>query len=296
MFNFYLEYEYWFAVTQLVLAMIGMGATLTVADFKDVLLEPKAATIGMVIQLVVVPVIAFITINTLGIVGGVAVGIALLAAIPGGTVSNIFTHFAKGNTALSITITSITTVACLVTTPLILGLLISRYMPESFEMPAGQIAIEIGLCLLVPLAVGMLYLRLQPNTAETFSKLCIRGSLLVIIMIVVGSLGAGRLDWKAFGLNNIVVVIGFMAAIAIINYLLSRLLGLSKADSTAIEMEVIVRNINLGLLIKASLFPAVVGQKDPVGDIVLFSLLLFGGLQLLIGAGLIAFHRNRKAD
>lgn len=294
MFNLYLEYEYWFAVTQLMLAMLGMGATLTTHDFKEVLTEPKAVSIGLAIQLLAVPLIAFATITLLGLIEGIAVGIALIASIPGGTVSNIFTHFAKGNTALSITLTAVTTVACLATTPFILGLLIERYMPANFEMPAGQIAIEIGLCLLLPLLVGMLYLKLLPGSAVSFSKACIRGSLLVIVMIVIGSLGAGRLDWKAFGAINVGIICGFMAAMALINFFIARLLGLSKADSAAIEMEVIVRNINLGLLIKASLFPAVIGQKDPLGDIVLFSLLMFGAAQLIVGTGLI-FNARHKA-
>ncbi|WP_439107927.1 hypothetical protein [Congregibacter sp.] len=92
----YVEYEYWVAVFQLVMVMLGMGATLTLTHFRDVLASPRAFTIGTVIQLALVPLIAYLCIWALGAVGGVAAGVALIAAIPGGTTSNIFTFFARG--------------------------------------------------------------------------------------------------------------------------------------------------------------------------------------------------------
>ena len=206
MAEFYLLHEYWFAAVQLILAMLGMGATLTGKDFRDVIREPLAVSLGTAIQLLAVPVTAFLFLRFIGVADGVAVGIALIAAIPGGTVSNIFTFFARGNSALSISITAITTLACLVSTPFILSLLISEYLPADFTMPRGQIVSEIALTLLLPLAIGMLYLYLYPRTAPILSKWSIRGSLLGILLIVLGSAAAGRLDITAFGYDNILLV------------------------------------------------------------------------------------------
>ncbi len=290
--TFYIEHEYWFAVFQLVTAMLGMGATLTPKDFREVMLEPKAVTSGSLIQMLLVPLVAFIFMQIFGIVGGVAVGIALIVAIPGGTSSNIFTHFARGNIALSITITALTTLACLVTTPLILEVLIAKYMPADFVMPRGQIMKEIALTLLLPLAIGMGFLRFLPGSAESFSKWCVRGSLLGLVMIVVGSTMSGRLDVEAFGVTNMLLIILLILTLALASWLVCRALGLSSYDSTAIDMEVVVRNVNLGVMLKASLFPAVIGQPDPIGDLVLFSLLLYGGLQMLIAAVLIGWRRR----
>ncbi|MEP4335416.1 MAG: bile acid:sodium symporter, partial [Roseobacter sp.] len=157
--GFYLANEYWFAVFQLVTAMLGMGATLTPGDFRAILREPKAVTSGTAIQLIMVPLVALAVISAFGIAGGVAVGIALIAAIPGGTTSNIFTFFARGNVPLSTTITAVTTLACLFTTPLILDFLITQYMPADFAMPRVQTMTEIALTLLLPLVIGMVYLR-----------------------------------------------------------------------------------------------------------------------------------------
>ena len=292
--SFYIEYEYWFAATQLILAMFGMGATLTGSDFNDVVQKPKPAILGTLIQLAFVPLLAYVFISVFGLVGGLAVGLALVAAIPGGTTSNIFTFMARGNSPLSISITGITTLACLGTTPLILSLLITEFLPADFTMPAARIVTEIALTLLLPLALGMLVLKFWPRIAPLISKWSIRASLFAIVMIVVGSSSAGRLDIEAFGWQNVLLVLGFLIVLVISGWLAPRILGLSDKDSIAIEMEVIVRNANLGVLIKASMFPAIAGVDNQMGDAVLSTVLLYGGLQLLVATALILFHRRRN--
>ena len=104
---------------------------------------------------------------------------------------------------------------------------------------------------------------------------------------------SGRLDVEAFGLFNLSAVFVFVLALVFASMLACKLLGLSSVDATAIDMEVVVRNINLGVLIKASLFPAVVGQADPLGDFVLFSLLVYGGVQMLVAAAFIVWRRPK---
>lgn len=288
---FYVEYEYWFAVFQLVMAMFGMGATLSLRDFRDVVREPRSVSIGLAVQIVLVPLAAFVFLRALGVGDGVAIGLALIAAIPGGTTSNIFTFFARGNSALSISITGLTTLACLLTTPLILTLLISDSLPADFSMPTGQIVTEIGFTLLLPLGLGMLYLYLYPRTAVAVSKWCIRASLLGILLIVIGSIAAERLDLEVFGMGNVMLVVFFAVLLMTTGWLAPRLFGLSRADSTAIEFEVIVRNTNLGVLLKASLFPASAGATGQLGDSVLFTLLLYGGLQLAVAPVMIKLYR-----
>lgn len=290
----YLEYEYWVAVFQLVTAMLGMGATLTLGDFREVLTEPKAVSVGTIIQLVLVPFVAAVFIAAFGLTGGIAVGLALIAAIPGGTTSNIFTFFARGNVALSITITAVTTLACLITTPLILEWLITEYMPADFVMPRARIMTEIALALLLPLAAGMVILRAFPKAAKDFSKWCVRASLLGIVLIVVGSASSGRLDFPAFGAANSAITAGMIVVMMVASWIGAKALQLSAQDQSAITMEVTVRNVNLGVMLKASLFPAIAGVADPIGDTVLFALLLYGVLQMLLAAGLIAIGRRRE--
>ncbi|WP_306250171.1 bile acid:sodium symporter family protein [Parvularcula sp. IMCC14364] len=291
--DFYLAYEYWFAAVQLALAMLGMGATLTIEDFRNILDKPRSLAIGTGTQVLLVPLVALLFISLSRAEPGVLVGLALLAAIPGGTVSNIFTYLARGSSSLSISITGLTTVASLVTTPLILGLLISDYMPDSFVMPAGRIAFEISIFLLLPLLAGMLALRHFPEIAPRVSRWSIRGSLFIILLIVIGASAAGRLDMDAFGGANALLVLFFTLMLVGLSTAVPYFARCPRPDLTAIQIEVAVRNTNLGLLINASLFPARPGEPNPLGDMVLFTLLLYGGVQLLVGAGLIWFHRRQ---
>lgn len=294
---FYIQHEYWFSVFQLVTAMLGMGASLTPKDFRELLLEPKAVASGSAIQLLVVPLIAYLFITVFGLAGGIAVGLALIASVPGGSTSNIFTHFAGGNIALSVAITALTTLACLFTTPFILDFLISQYMPESFVMPKAHIMKEIALTLLLPLGLGMVYLRFMPNSAAIFAKWCIRISMLGLLMIIVGASMSGRLDLKMFGLTNLALMVLFVIVMALVSHLVSaRILGLPRRDAIAVDMEVVVRNINLGLMVKVLLFPAVIGQADVIGDMVLLSLLLYGGMQTFVALILITWHRYRAKN
>jgi len=290
----YIQYEYWFAAFQLIFAMFGMGATLTINDFQDVVREPRSVTLGTLMQLLFVPLFALAFITMSGVTGGVAIGIALIAAIPGGTTSNIFTYMARGNVPLSISVTGITTLACLITTPLILGFLITEHLPPDFSMPTGQIVTEIAFTLLLPLVVGMVVLKVSPKNAGWISKWSIRASLLGIVAIVVGSSSAGRLDIEAFGSHNLYLVLTFIIILTIVTWVCAKLLRLSNTDATAIEMEVVVRNVNLGVLIKASMFPVVVGASNQLGDMVLFAILLYGGLQMLISVALIFIRRRQN--
>lgn len=296
MFDFYIRYEYWFAATQLALAMFGMGATLRVRDFAAVVRSPWPIMVGTVLQIAGVPLLALLFLALFPLDPGVAIGLALCAAIPGGTMSNVFTFLGRGHVALSIALTGVTTVACLVTTPIVLGLLISQHMPANFSMPAGQVATEIALILLLPLTLGMMVLAFLPDMAPRISKVCIRGSLFIILLIVIGATGSGRVDVEKFGLYNLGVVMLFLFFLATASWLIPWLARVGRPDNTAINIEVTVRNGNLGLLIKASLFPAIAGTADPVGDNVLFTVLIYGGAALLVGFGQIYMHRYLNRD
>ena len=124
----YADYEYPLASSQLFLAMLGMGALLAPRDFLAEIKNPKSLSIGLTFQWAIVPIIAVVLGYLLPVPTGIAVGLMLIAAVPGGTLSNILTHFGNGNIALSISLTSITTVASLVTTPLLMHLMISNIM------------------------------------------------------------------------------------------------------------------------------------------------------------------------
>lgn len=176
---------------------------------------------------------------------------------------------------------------------MVLNLLIAVIMPLDFELPILKIAGEIGLYLLLPLAAGMLVLMYLPKYAERISRVAIRLAFLLVLVIVVGAEGAGKLDRDAFGLSNIAIVWLFQLALTLMSALVPLVMGVPRAQAAAINIEVSVRNINLALLIKASLFPAIVGVTDPIGDFVLFTALLYAGASMLMGSLIMLMYRRQ---
>lgn len=297
MSELYIQFEYWFAFSQLLLAMVGMGATLKVADFLAVVQVPKAFIVGLSVQVVGVPLLAWGILTAMEVDPGVAVGLAILAAIPGGSTSNIYTHVARGNVALSIALSAVTTIFCLITVPVVLKLLISDYVPADFQLPAGKIAGEILVTLLIPLAVGMIILHFSPKVAAPLSRWAVRLSLAIIVLMIVGAGSAGRLDWDAFGLENALLVCGFAIALAVIGFVVPKLMRLNLADEAAIDMEVSVRNVNLGVLIKASLFPATAAAAAAaLGNMAFFAMLVYAVFMMLLALVLIVSTRLRARN
>jgi BASS family bile acid:Na+ symporter len=288
----YAAYEYPVASAQLFLAMLGMGALLTPQDFLLEVKKPRGMLVGLGCQWLLVPVIAYVLGGILPIPAGIAVGLVFVAAAPGGTLSNILTLFGRGNIALSISLTAITTVAALVVTPLLLKLLVSHHLPDDFEMPVGLIARDIFGTLIVPLVLGMLVKAWAAgNAAEQFSRVSIRLSLLFILVIVVGSAGSGRLSANAYGIIGVVTLVIFALLIQASAVLSSLLANLKSGDGLAITIESTFRNISLAIAVKARVFPAQPGVLDPIGDAVLFTALLYGGISMFMTLFPVGIHR-----
>lgn len=294
-FNNYAAYEYPLASAQLILAMLGMGALLTPKDFMFEVQNPRGLVVGLSFQWLLVPVIAVALGWLLPIPAGIAVGLIFVAAVPGGTMSNILTLFGRGNIALSIALTSITTVAALAMTPLLLKVLVAEFLPPEFSMPVGRIARDIFGTLIIPLLLGML-IRSRTTTyyAAQFSKWAIRLSLLSILVIVVGSAGSGRLAADTYGVMGVAALVIFALVVQVSTVLVSKVLALTSADGLAITVEATFRNIALAIAVKATVFPAQPGVLDPIGDAVLFVALLYGGVSMFMTLVPVVIHRRLR--
>ena len=292
----YPRYHHLVASTQLVLAMLGMGASLRPKDFVEVVLEPKPMLTGALYQLIGIPLFTFALTRAIDLPAAITVGFFMLAAMPGGSMSNVYTYLGRGNAALSVALTGLMTVTALVTAPVILRLFVAQNLPPEIVMPAGVIFREIALYLLLPLLIGMI-LRRVTIRAVTLSIWSVRCSLVVLAILIVGSLGSGRLELSAYGPWIPVLVIAYCVGIQLAIELVGRrALKFSHRDVTALTIESSMKNINLALLISASLFP-LEGANAAFGGGVLFVLLLYGGASLIV-AGVPAIAnaaRDRKA-
>lgn len=282
-FSNYAAYEYAVASTQLFLAMLGMGALLTPRDFLLEVKRPQGLVTGLSCQWLLAPLVAFVLGIVLPIPAGIAAGLVLVAAVPGGTSSNILTLFGRGNIALSVSLTSITTVAALFVTPLLLQLLISKYLPADFEMPTGRIALDIFATLIVPLLLGMaVRWRGGTSCSVPVSRWAIRLSLATLAVMVVGATGSGRLDPQAHGLMGIAALVMLCVCLQGGAFVCCRAMGLTTNDSLAIVIETGFRNVSLAVAIKALVFPASGTTLDPIGDAVLYAILLYGGVSMAL--------------
>ncbi len=284
MFDQYPRYEYLFAQTQLVLFMAGMGATLTGADFGRVLRRPRSLLFGIAGQFIVTPLVAVLVNYWAGLEPGIAVGLILVAAMPGGPLSKVFAYLGCGNLALSITLTVFGTLATVATVPLLLRTLAYGYIPPEFQMPVVWVVRDVSLYLLLPLALGMGLGRLAPARRGTFSRWCLRAGFVVVVVMVCGALGSGRIQPGGYGWRVPLAIIAFCVAAKQLSMLPFRLLGWSKPDCLSVGIEVTMRNMNLALLLKALLFPAAEERIDPVADGVLFVVLFYAATAM--GAGL----------
>ena len=293
MFALYLQYEYYVAATQLVLTMLGVGVTLNLRHFQVLLQYPRSLLVGVGCQLILVPLLAFLLITLFPVDPGIAVGLVLIASVPGGSVSNIYTFLGLGNVALSISLTGLLTIAALMTTPLILSLMAAELMPPDFVMPLGRILGEIFALLLLPLSIGMVLGRSFPLQRDRISRWFIRGGIVALLAIVVGALGSGRIDVLAYGWSGPLTVIVFCVAIAILSRLSGKLARIPNEDAFAVGTEVTVRNANLALLLAVSMFPGLSMDGTSIGSGALFAILFYGGSMLLVALPGTIQHRRQ---
>lgn len=292
MFDWYVDWEYQLAFVQLFLAMLGMGATLGPSDLVKLARTPRALLTGLATQLGVIPLIAVAVAGIFDFSAGATVGMILIGAVPGGTLSNVVCYLVGANYSLSIAMTTISTIGCLGTTPLLLRAFAADHLPADFAMPVSQVMGEIGFGLLLPLFSGMVIgSKLGPERSPRFTRTCIRLSIIAITVMIVGSSGAGRVDPDVFS-ALLPGMLAFSTLALLAGVMPGRFLGVSTPDRTAIGVETCLRNVNLAFLVKASVFPAVAGAADPFVDGVFAALLVSGAVQMLPMIPMIVAYRR----
>jgi BASS family bile acid:Na+ symporter len=289
----YAAYEYYLSALLLICAMSGMGATLTGHDFLQIVRAPLSILLTLILQVAIIPIVALGVTYTFALPTGIGVGLLVIAALPGGLFSNLLTYLGRGNVALSVSATAICSLGCLLTTTLVLKTFASAQLPDDFTMPAGRILAEILLCLLIPLLTGMAIRRLFPNHYLRIGKYCINASLVLLALVMLSALAAGRIHLTQYGLRTPLALIAFGVLSMWVAYAVTIPLRLPLANTFTIGVEVVVRNSHLGVLLKAALFPARDGATNELGDAVLFVVLFYGAVSLVIAGIEVYSHRNR---
>ncbi|MBD8036272.1 bile acid:sodium symporter family protein [Solibacillus sp. A46] len=224
------------------IVMFGMGMTLKLDDFKLILQYPKGVIIGVVSQFVIMPLLAFALAKIFNLPPEIAVGVILVGCCPGGTSSNVMTFLAKGNTALSVTITSFTTLMAPFATPALIYLLASEWLPVSF-MAMFMSVIKV---VLIPIILGILAQFLFKPIVEKSIDILPTVSVVAIVMIVAAVVSGSRDKILETGLIIFAIVILHNGLGYLFGFLLAKLFKLQYDDQKAVSIEVGMQNSGLG--------------------------------------------------
>jgi len=230
--------------------MFGLGLHLRLADFARVLKMPKPVLIGLLTQMVVLPPIAFVLALAFVLPAPLAIGLMLLAASPGGATANVFSHFARGDVALNITLTAINSLAVLLTLPLVVSWSMRYFLgTDAYVAPPTQKVLEVGLVILVPVAFGMLVRAQTPRAADRLERIVKPLSLLILLALIALSVIKEWALIVANALNVGAVCLALNLLSLGIGYGIARACRLARAQAIAIAFEVGIHNSTLAIFI-----------------------------------------------
>ena len=249
----------------LALVMFGIALDLRVADFRKLMLAPRPAIVGVVAQVVLLPAVTFALALALRPPPSVALGMLLVAACPGGPMSNFMTHLARGNTELSVALTTATTGAAILTTPLNLAFWAGLHpdaapLLRSVALDPADMLKTIGIVIIIPLTLGMLIAGYLPRLAAPLRKpLRILSIVVFAVMLVV----ALRSNFAAAD-GHLLLILGIVVAHNTLafatGYVAATVARLSPRDRRAITIEVGIQNAGLALLITVDFFSGLGGM------------------------------------
>ena len=234
------------------IVMFGMGVTMTVDDFKGVLKHPKAVFIGTVAQFSVMPLLAFALAYLFRLPPEIAVGVILVGCCPGGTASNVMTYLARGNTALSVSCTAVSTVLAPILTPAVFYLLASQWL----EINASAMFISVLKMVLLPIVLGLIVRMILGTKAENYSEIMPLVSVVSIVAIVAAVVAVSKTNIVQSGLLIFAVVILHNGLGYLLGYTAARLFKLDYADKKAVAIEVGMQNSGLGVALAGIHFAA----------------------------------------
>lgn len=239
----------------LAVIMFSLGLTLVVADFRRVVTAPRGVAIGLVNLFLISPLLAGLMATVFGLDPILAVGLVLLGSSPGGVLANLLTHLARGEVALSVTMTAVSSVASVVVVPLYLGLAIAHFdataLSEDVSMPG--IVAKVFAITIVPLALGMRVRARAPERAVALEPKLKRAALLAFVGIVVTAVIVER-DRIGESFDDVApAALALNVAAMSISYAVARLARLNDRQSTAIAMELGLHNSTLTIAVATTI-------------------------------------------
>lgn len=220
------------------LTMLGMGLTLTAADFRRVLAMPVVVALGVVAQFAIMPLAGWAFTRLCGLSGEVAAGLILVGSCPGGVASNVITYVARANVPLSVTLTACTTLLSPLVTPLAMRWLAGRDVP----IDAGAMFWSIVWTILAPVVVGLVIHRVAPGIARRLTGVLPPVAMAAICVIIAITVALAAADLRRVGLPLFVAAVCHNATGFLLGYAAARAAGLDKRDARTVSIEVGIQN------------------------------------------------------
>ncbi|WP_298779780.1 bile acid:sodium symporter family protein [uncultured Polaribacter sp.] len=245
-----------FLPLSLAIIMLGMGMTLIPNDFKRIIKYPKAAFIGLVNQLILLPIIGFLLAIVFNLNPTMAVGLMILATCPGGPTSNLIVQVCKGNIALSVTLTAIASIISILTIPLILSYALSYFGSETdvvIKLPIVDTILQIMVITVIPISIGMLIRKYKRNFAKRMEKPMRVASSIIFILVFIAVLAANykmidtgmkEVGFVTLTLNILTMTVGFFTA---------KLFKLNFKNAISITIESGIQNGTLAFVIATTI-------------------------------------------
>jgi BASS family bile acid:Na+ symporter len=233
----------------LAIIMFGLGLGLTVGDFRRIAQHPKAAVVALACQLVLLPLVCFGLVVLLDLPPLLGIGMMLLAASPGGTTANLFSHLFRGDVALNISLTAVNTVIAIGTLPLITNAAIGYFdQSDAVSMPLPEV-VKVFVLILVPVGIGMLVKARRPGFADRADQPVRVGSAVILAILVLGILLDQRENLGDYLADVGLVAALFCAASLVAGYLIPKAAGVVEAQAVASSMEIGVHNGTLAIFV-----------------------------------------------
>ncbi len=254
--------------------MLGLGLALTVEDFKRVVQQPKAVLVGLSCQMLLLPLACVGIAKLFSLPPELAVGFMLLAASPGGATANLFSHLARGDVALSISLTAVNSVLSLLTMPLLVNWSMAHFLGREQMIPLqADKVLQVFAVVLAPAAVGMLIRAKSANTAEKLGKPVKILSIVFLVLVIAAAVGKERASISGFieqvGLAALVFNLTSMA----VGYFVPLLARLPKRQAVAIGMEIGIHNGTLAIAIASS--PLLLNNSTMAIPAAIYSMIMF---------------------
>ena len=236
--------------------MFSLGLGLTGNDFLRVVKQPRDFFVGALSQLIILPIIAFALVKIWPISPELAVGVMIIAAAPGGATSNILTAFAKGDVALSISLTAIISLLCVITIPFIILISLNSLMSTSIahEISLFSIASKMFLIVTVPVILGMSFRKFISNIAISFEPTSKKISAVLFVLVLIGAILSERENIISYFSQAGLITFALNVIMMILAFYLAKFLGTGEEQKRSITIECGLQNGTLAIVVATTIF------------------------------------------